>query len=190
MRSLQVCCKVSLYKNCQQQSCSAINRLSSGINTLAGVAPFPWCLTAKGRPPLEARGDALSCQQMLAYLLQARCPSCRPINSVKALKATSTVIAWYKIVALFMAALWNGAGHYIFAVVSFFLLFFIPCLKSQRSQIGCLPYFYTWCGRCESRMQVWNVLRTARWKCRTQKIAKNSPSGHHRTTLSGYIFAT
>jgi len=24
----------------------------------------------------------------------------------------------------------------------------------------------------------------------TPKIAKNSPSGHHRTTLSGYIFAT
>jgi len=23
-----------------------------------------------------------------------------------------------------------------------------------------------------------------------QKIAKNPPSGHHRTTLSGYIFAT
>jgi len=28
------------------------------------------------------------------------------------------------------------------------------------------------------------------WKCRTQKIAKNSPSGHRRTTLSGCIFAT
>jgi len=39
-------------------------------------------------------------------------------------------------------------------------------------------------------MQVWNVLIAARWKCRTQKIAKNSPSVHHRTTLSGYIFAT
>jgi len=39
-------------------------------------------------------------------------------------------------------------------------------------------------------MQVWNVLHTARWKCRTQKILKNSLSGHHRTTLSGYIFAT
>jgi len=39
-------------------------------------------------------------------------------------------------------------------------------------------------------MQVWNVLHAARWKCRTQKIAKNSPSGQHRTTLSGYIFAT
>jgi len=36
------------------------------------------------------------------------------------------------------------------------------------------------------------VLHAARWKCRTQKIAKNSTSGHHRTTLSGYlyIFAT
>jgi len=39
-------------------------------------------------------------------------------------------------------------------------------------------------------MQVWNVLHAARWKCSTQKIAKNSPSAHHRTTLSSYIFAT
>ena len=43
---------------------------------------------------------------------------------------------------------------------------------------------------CKFWMQVWNVLRAAHWKCRTQKIAKNWPSGHHRTTLSGYIFAT
>jgi len=34
------------------------------------------------------------------------------------------------------------------------------------------------------------VLHAIRWKCRTQKIAKNSPSGHHRTILSDYIFAT
>jgi len=39
-------------------------------------------------------------------------------------------------------------------------------------------------------MQVWNVLHAARWKYRTQNIAKKSPSGHHPTTLSGYIFAT
>ena len=38
-------------------------------------------------------------------------------------------------------------------------------------------------------MQVWNVLRAAGWKYRTQKIAKNSSSAHHRATLSGYIFA-
>jgi len=30
-------------------------------------------------------------------------------------------------------------------------------------------------------MQVWNVLHAARWKYRTQKIAKKSPSAHHRT---------
>jgi len=30
----------------------------------------------------------------------------------------------------------------------------------------------------------------ARWKGRTQRQPKNSPSGHHRTTLSGYVFAT
>jgi len=34
------------------------------------------------------------------------------------------------------------------------------------------------------------MLHAVSWKCRTQIIAKNSPSGHHRTTLSGYIFAT
>jgi len=30
-------------------------------------------------------------------------------------------------------------------------------------------------------MQVWNVLHMARWKYRTQKLAKKLPSGHHRT---------
>jgi len=39
-------------------------------------------------------------------------------------------------------------------------------------------------------MQVWNLLHAVRWKHRTQKSSPKSPSGHHRTTLSGYIFAT
>ena len=39
-------------------------------------------------------------------------------------------------------------------------------------------------------MHVCNVLNVACWKCRTQKSPKKSPSGHHRTSLSGYIFAT
>jgi len=34
------------------------------------------------------------------------------------------------------------------------------------------------------------VLHAAGWKYRRKKIAKKSPSAHHRTTLSGYIFAT
>ena len=39
-------------------------------------------------------------------------------------------------------------------------------------------------------MQVWNLLHAARWKYRTQKWCKKLPSEHHRTNLSGYIFAT
>jgi len=34
------------------------------------------------------------------------------------------------------------------------------------------------------------VLHAARCKCRTQKSHQKSPSGHHPTTLSCYIFAT
>ena len=33
-------------------------------------------------------------------------------------------------------------------------------------------------------------IHAARWKCRSQKRSQKSPSGQHRTTLSGYIFAT
>jgi len=36
-------------------------------------------------------------------------------------------------------------------------------------------------------MQVWNVLHAACCKDRTQKIVLNLSSGHHLTTLSGYI---
>ena len=34
------------------------------------------------------------------------------------------------------------------------------------------------------------MLRAARWKYRTQKSRQKSLSRHHRTTLSGHIFAT
>ena len=43
-----------------------------------------------------------------------------------------------------MAALHSRCGHYIF-VLWFLLSFFLA--YSQPSQIGCLPYFDTWCGR-------------------------------------------
>ena len=60
---------------------------------------------------------------------------------------------------LFMAALWNRAGHYIFPCVffrsSFFFLFFSPDLRGRRLDV--YPYFYTWCGpsanlECRSEM--------------------------------------
>ena len=80
-----------------------------------------------------------------------------------------------------MAALWNGEGHYIFA------LWFLSSFFYQRPQIGCLPYFHTWCGLCanlECRSEMcckWLAENTGR---------KKSPFCHHRTTLSGCIFAT
>ena len=66
-------------------------------------------------------------------------------------------------------------------VCSFFLA------SSQPSQIGCLPYFHTWCGvsanlECMSEMCcTWLAGNTGPQK---------SPSGHHRTILSDHIFAT
>ena len=58
------------------------------------------------------------------------------------------------------------------------------CLTySQRSQIGCPPYFHTMCPYCKFRMHIWNVLHAARWKYRMQKIVIC-------ITLSRYIFAT
>ena len=36
-------------------------------------------------------------------------------------------------------------------------------------------------------MLVWNVLHLALWKYSTEKIAKNLPSAHHRTTSLGYV---
>jgi len=70
------------------------------------------------------------------------------------------------------------------------LLLFFPRL-SQPPQIGCLPYFHTWCGlsansRCRSETCCTRLAENTGRKKSPQK----SPSGHHRTTLSGYIFAT
>ena len=58
-------------------------------------------------------------------------------------------------------------------------IIFYACFITSR--IACRSYCQTAC--------MLYVLHAASWKCRTQ-IAKNSPSGHHRTTLSGYILAT
>jgi len=80
-------------------------------------------------------------------------------------------------------------GHYIFVLFLYFFMFSSPNLSGRRLDV----YHTSTHGVAlvrEFRMQVWNVLHVACWKCRTRKIAKNSPSGHHRTTLSGYIVAT
>jgi len=58
----KVCCKVLLYKNCQRQSCSAINFLSSGINILAGDDPFPLKSCLQVTCPLRSMVSYGRCQ--------------------------------------------------------------------------------------------------------------------------------
>ena len=88
---------------------------------------------------------------------------------------------------IIMAALWNRAGCYIFVLwfLSSFFLFFPRLISSATGWMSVILLHMVW-PLCKFRMQVWNMLHAARWKCRTQK----SPSEHHRTTLSGYIFGT
>ena len=58
-----------------------------------------------------------------------------------------------------MTALCDRAGNYIFIMwfLFFFLLSFFFLAYSQRSHIGCLPYFYTWrdpCANLECRFEM------------------------------------
>jgi len=79
---------------------------------------------------------------------------------------------------------------FFFLLSSSSSIFFLA--YSEPSQIGCLPYF-TQCHGV-ALVRIWDAgpKRAARGSLtyRTQKIAKNSLSTHHCTTLSGYIVAT
>jgi len=52
---------------------------------------------------------------------------------------------WRKLI---IAALHSRCGHYIFILWFLLSFFFFFCFLawSQQSEIGCLPYFHTWCG--------------------------------------------
>jgi len=78
-----------------------------------------------------------------------------------------------------------SCGFFFFLLSSFFsrLISAVAGWMSAILPHNVWPY-------CEFRMQVWNVLHAARWKYRTQKSRQKSPSGHHRTNLSGCIFTT
>jgi len=92
---------------------------------------------------------------------------------------------------LVMAALWNRAGHYIFALWFLLLHFFFfssPNLSGRRVDVY---HTSTRCGfSANLGSKAWDVLHMARWKYRMQKWRKKSPSRHHRATLLGCIFAT
>jgi len=96
--------------------------------------------------------------------------------------------------SLIMAALWNRAAHCIFVMwfllSSSFYLFSSPILNCPRLDV------YHTCTHdvdlvranlgCRSEMCCTRLTENTGRK----KIAKNSPPGHHRTTLSDSIFAT
>jgi len=74
---------------------------------------------------------------------------------------------------------------YFCPVVSFYLFLFLT--QSQPLQIGRLPCFDTWCG-LGANLECMSEMCCTRLAGNTG--CKKSPSAHHRTTLSGYIFAT
>jgi len=86
-----------------------------------------------------------------------------------------------------MAALCNRGSLYSCPVVSSLFPHLISTVADWMSTI----YFDTWCGpsanlECRFEMCCARLAGNAAPK----KIAKKWPSGHHRTNLSGYIFAT
>jgi len=87
-----------------------------------------------------------------------------------------------------MAALRSRYGHYILQLWFLLLLSFLA--YSQQSKIGCLPYFHTWCDLSANLECMSEMCCTRLAEIQDAKIAKNLSSGHHPTTLSGYIFAT
>jgi len=83
-----------------------------------------------------------------------------------------------------MVALWNRADHYIFML--WFLSSFFPCLISAATHwmSTILPHMVWYSANLERRSE------TCCTRLTENTGRKKLPSGHHRTTLSGYIFAT
>jgi len=75
---------------------------------------------------------------------------------------------------------------YFRPVVSSFFIVSFSLAYSQPSHIGCLPDFHTWCAILECRSETCCTCT----RLGEMQDAKNSPSGHHCTTLSGCVFAT
>jgi len=78
-------------------------------------------------------------------------------------------------------------------------LYFCTVVYSSSSSFLCLisavgdwmlPYFHTWCDLSANLGCRYETCCLGSLKTQDAKIAKNSPSAHHRTTLSGYVFPT
>ena len=110
-------------------------------------------------------------------------------------------------ISVIMVALWNRADHYVFMLwfvmvvlcnradhYIFALLFLSSSIVFPRlisaTQFGCLPCFDTWCGpRANLECRLKGAARGS-LQMKDPKSHQKLPSGHHPTTLSGYIFST
>ena len=105
------------------------------------------------------------------------------------------IIYYFLSISIFMAALRNRAGHYIFALwfllsssSVFFSFFASPNLSRRRLDVChtsthdvALVRIYDAGLKCAARGSL---------KIQDAKSRQKLPIGHHRTTLSGYMFAT
>ena len=89
--------------------------------------------------------------------------------------------------SFFMAALRSRCGHYILPCGLYLSIFFYssPNLSCRRLDVY-LPYFDTWCG-LSANLECMSGMCCTRLARNTGR--KKSPSAHHRTILSGYMFA-
>jgi len=85
------------------------------------------------------------------------------------------------------AIIFPSCGFFFFFYLSIFM-FSSPNLSRRRLDI-CHTSTHG-VALVRNKMQVWNVLHTARWKYRMQKSRQKSPHWHNHTNLLGYIFAT
>ena len=95
------------------------------------VAALPW--------EIKSSNFQKVLHKWLTYMLQHNfCPFERLLKNLEQ-------TAGYRRIIYFMVDLWNRADHiYFHAVLCSSFFFFLA--KYQPPQIGCLPYFHTWCG--------------------------------------------
>jgi len=133
----------------------------------------PWCGQPSDRGRLRNRTEhpSTAAMRLMAnyfdHLLSLDTPTYTVAQIAKRFEPSTVLWAYHTIQPSSLSPpCIAGCGHIYFRPVSIFLSFFLAL--SQRLQIGCLPYFHTWCG-LSANLGCMSLLHTARCKYRTQK---------------------
>jgi len=86
-----------------------------------------------------------------------------------------------------VSSLWSPCG--IEQIIIYSSCGFFYLLLFSSSNLSRLPYFHTWCGLSANLECMSEMCCTRLTEIQDAKMTQKSPSGHHRTNLSGYIFA-